>query len=394
MFRRRLIAPGPVETSLETQLAMAGPQIHHRTPEARAVVLKARDALKRVYGLPDEWEAPLILTSSGTGAFEAALLNLVPTGAEVVNVAAGKFGERWGEMARALGYIVHERRQEWGKAIPPGWASELLEANPNAKALLVTHSETSTGVLHDLEGLAREARRVNPDVILIVDAITSLGVSELRPAEWGLDAVISGSQKGVSGPPGLSFLALSPRATEIVSGLPSGTRPYYFDLRRELKAQPNGETAATPAINLIQALCASLEPMVQDIDAHGLESWWLEKKTMNDALLNAALALGCVSFAERVSPACVTLVPPAPVTGKALVRALLERGARAQGGQEAVKETICRISFMGHFDRYDGLAFAGLLEDALLDCGVRVTRGAGVAAAWQTLEALHGIAPK
>lgn len=389
MFRRRLIAPGPVEISLETQLAMAGPQIHHRTPEAREVVLKARGALKRVYGLPDDWEAPLILTSSGTGAFEAALLNLVLIGAEVVNISAGKFGERWGEMARALGYTVHERRQEWGKAIPTAWAAELLEANPNAKALLITHSETSTGVLHDLEGLAREARRVNPDVILIVDAITSLGVSELCPAQWELDAVISGSQKGVSGPPGLGFLALSPRAAGIVSGLPSGTRPYYFDLRRELKAQPNGETAATPAINLIQALCASIEPMMRDIDAHGLESWWLEKKTMNNALLNAALALGCSSFAERVSPACVTLVPPSPVTGKALVKALLERGARAQGGQDAIKETICRISFMGHFDRYDCLAFAGLLEDALLDCGMRVKHGAGVAAAWHTLEALQ-----
>jgi aspartate aminotransferase-like enzyme len=389
MFRRRLIAPGPVETSHEVGLAMAGAQIHHRSPEARAVVLKATAALKRVYGLPDAWESPLILTSSGTGAFEAALLNLVPSGAEVVNVSAGKFGERWGEMAKALGYTVHERRQTWGKAIPVSWAAELLEANPKAKALLITHSETSTGVLHDLERIVFEARAVRPDVLFIVDAITSLGVGELRPAEWGLDAIISGSQKAVAGPPGLGFLALSPRALEIVSSLKSDTRPYYFDLRRELKSQPNGETASTPAINLIQALNASLEPIVQDIDAHGLESWWTEKKTMNDALLNAALALGCSSYAERVSPACVTLVPPSGITGKDLVKALLARGARAQGGQDAIKDQICRISFMGHFDRYDALAFAGLLEDALLDCGARVSVGAGVAACWKTLESLN-----
>lgn len=389
MFRRRLIAPGPVETSVEVGLAMATPQIHHRSPEARAVVTKARSALKRVYGLPDAWEAPLILTSSGTGAFEAALLNLVPVGSEVVNVSAGKFGERWGEMANALGYIVHERRQAWGKTIPTSWAAELLEAYPNARAIMVTHSETSTGVLHDLEGIVREARAVRPDVILIVDAITSLGVSELRPAEWGLDAVISGSQKAVAGPPGLGFLALSPRALGLVGEGEHKVRPYYFDLRRELKSQPNGETASTPAINLIQALNASLEPIVTDIDAHGLESWWTEKKIMNDALLAAALALGCSSFAERVSPACVTIVPPSGISGKDLVKALLARGARAQGGQDAIKDAICRISFMGHFDRYDALALAGLLEDALLDCGAKGTRGAGVAAAWRTLEVLN-----
>jgi aspartate aminotransferase-like enzyme len=389
MFRRRLIAPGPVETSVDVGLAMAGAQIHHRSPEAREVVLRARAALKRVYGLPDAWEAPLILTSSGTGAFEAALMNLVPSGSEVVNVSAGKFGERWGEMAKALGYTVHERRQTWGKTIPTSWAAELLEANPNAKALMITHSETSTGVLHDLERIVHEARAVRPDVMLIVDAITSLGVSELRPNEWGLDAIISGSQKAVAGPPGLGFLALSPRALEIVSSLKSDTRPYYFDLRRELKSQPNGETASTPAINLIQALNASLEPIVQGIDAHGLESWWTEKKTMNEALLNAALALGCSSYAERVSPACVTLVPPSGIFGKDLVKALLARGARAQGGQDAIKDQICRISFMGHFDRYDALAFAGLLEDALQDCGARIARGSGVAVCWRTLEALN-----
>ncbi len=389
MFRRRLIAPGPVETSHEVGLAMAGAQIHHRSPEARAVVLKARAALKRVYGLPEAWEAPLILTSSGTGAFEAALMNLVPSGAEVVNVSAGKFGERWGEMAKALGYTVHERRQTWGQAIPTAWAAELLEANPNSRVLLITHSETSTGVLHDLERIVKEARAVRPDVLLIVDAITSLGMSELRPAEWGLDAIISGSQKAVAGPPGLGFLVLSPRALEIVSSLSSDTRPYYFDLRRELKSQPNGETASTPAINLIQALNASLEPIVQDIDARGLESWWIEKKTMNDALLNAARALGCSSYAQKVSPACVTLLPPSGISGKDLVKALLARGARAQGGQDAIKDQICRISFMGHFDRYDALAFAGLLEDALQDCGARIARGSGVAACWKTLETLN-----
>jgi aspartate aminotransferase-like enzyme len=388
MFRQRLIAPGPVEISPEVRLALAGPQIHHRTNEAREAVKKARAQLKLVFGLPESWEAPLILTSSGTGAFEAALLNLLAPGSEVVSLAAGKFGERWAEMARAFSYVVHEKRQTWGKAIPADLARELLLANPNAQALLVTHSETSTGVLHDLEAIARAAREVAPDCLIIADAITSLGMSEIRPGDWGLDAVISGSQKAVGAPPGLGFLALSPRAIEIVNTLESSTRPYYFDLRRELKAQPNGETAATPAINLIQGLVVALAPLELEIQSKGLEAVWHEKKTMNDALLAAAIACGCSSFAEVPSPACVTLVPPTPIKGKDLVKALLARGARAQGGQDVIKDDICRISFMGYFDRYDCLAFAGLLEDSLADLDVKFTRGSGVAAAWRVLESL------
>ena len=382
VFRQRLIAPGPVEISGDVQRALSCPQLHHRSPEAKAVLKRCLELLRVVAGLPESsgWQ-PLILTMSGTGAFEAVLSSLVPRGAKVSSLSAGKFGERWSEMAGVLGYAVTEERFAWGESIPSAAAARVA---PDTQALLITHSETSTGALHDLEQIARAARAANPEILMIVDAITSLGMAELRPVEWGLDAIISGSQKAVAGPPGLGLVFLSPRALAALGNVqPSG---YYLDLRRELKMQPQGETAFTPAINLITALNASLEPIVTEIEHIGLEHYWANKKALNDALLAAALALGCVSFAQSPSPACVTLIPPSPITGRMLWSALLKRNARAQTGQDAIKDVICRISFMGHFDRYDALSFAGLLEEALLDCGAGITRGAGVAAAWQALE--------
>jgi aspartate aminotransferase-like enzyme len=382
VFRRRLIAPGPVETPLEVQRALMQSQLHHRSPEAKAVVKRSRELLRVVSGLPENtgWE-PLIVTASGTGAFEAILTSLVPAGSRVASLSAGKFGERWGDMARALGFDVTDERFAWSESIQSEAAARVAA---DAKALLVTHSETSTGALHDLEGIARAARKANPDILILVDAITSLAIAELRPHEWGLDAVISGSQKAVAGPPGLGLVFLSPRALEVMKSFQSPA--YYFDLRRELKPQPSGETAFTPAINLVVGLNASLELIAAEIENVGLEAYWAQKKALNDALLEAAKALGCSSFAANPSPACVTLVPPAPITGRELWQALLKRGARAQTGQDAIKDTICRISFMGHFDRYDALGFAGLLEEALEDCGAKITRGAGVAALWKALE--------
>ena len=382
VFRQRLIAPGPVEISGDVQRALSLPQLHHRSPEAKAILKRALELLRVVAGLPvsSGWQ-PLILTMSGTGAFEAVLSSLVPHGARVSSISAGKFGERWSEMAKGLGYAVAEQRFGWGESIPPSAAVMIA---PDVRALLVTHSETSTGALHDLERIARAARAANPEILIIVDAITSLGMAELRPLEWELDAIISGSQKAVAGPPGLGLVFLSPRALEALTGAPPNG--YYLDLRRELKMQPQGETAFTPAINLIAALNASLEPMTAEIEQIGLEAYWAGKKVLNDALLAAALALGCASFAQVPSPACVTLIPPAPITGRMLWSALLKRGARAQTGQDAIKDLICRISLMGYFDRYDALSFAGLLEEALVDCGAPVTRGAGVAALWRALE--------
>lgn len=371
--RPRLLAPGPVETDPRTMLALAAPQIHHRTPEARAVVQEARARLLRLLGAPS-WEV-LITTSSGTGAFEAALTSLVPEGAGVVAASAGKFGERWGDMAQTLGYKVLRVTKAWGDTLDP---HEVAFACVNQRALLVTHSETSTGALHDLGAIARAAKAANPGLLIVVDAVTSYAVAELRPEAWGLDVVVSGSQKGVAGPPGLGFVFLSPRAVELLA---PGRRAYSFDLCKELSAQRKGESAQTPAINLIASLNASTERLLKV----PLETLWAEKARVNAALLAAGLALGCQPFAARPSPAVAALVPPEGVNGKQVANALSSLGARAAAGQAPMADDIFRVSLMGYFDRYDALAAAGLLEDALSGLGVNVTRGAAVNTAWRVL---------
>lgn len=354
-------------------LSLAQPQIHHRTPEARAIVQEARDRLRRLLGAPS-WEV-LIMTSSGTGAFETALLGLVPEGAPVLVASAGKFGERWGEMARAFGYVVSSVKKPWGESLDP---QEVAAACGGMRALLITHSETSTGALHDLGAIARAAKQVNPELLIIVDAVTSYGVAELRPEEWDLDTVISGSQKAVAGPPGLGFVFLSPRA---VSRLGGHTHRYYFDARKELASQQKGETAQTPAINLIASLSSSTERLL----SVPLDVLWAEKARLNAALLAAGEALGCRPFASRPSPAVAALVPPEGISGKQVAGALASLGARAAAGQAPHQDDLFRISMMGYFDRYDALGAAGLLEDALVSLGAAVTRGAAVSRAWSVL---------
>ena len=372
--RPRLLAPGPVETDPRTALLLAQPQIHHRTLEARAIVLDARAKLQMLLGCP--WEV-LITTSSGTGAFEAALVSLVPQGARVLCAQAGKFGERWGRMAQTLGYTVDEVKDDWGRSLEPQKVAAGIM--PDTRALLITHSETATGALHDLEAISKAARAVNPEILILVDAVTSFAVAELRPEKWDLDAIISGSQKGVAAPPGLGFVALSPRA---ITQLGANPQRYYFDLKKELGSQVKGETAYTPAINLIQSLTHSIERLV----SLPLEQLWLEKKRMNTALLEAGKALGCVQFADFPSPACAALVPPAGISGKGVADKLKEMGARAAAGQDPFKDAMFRISMMGYFDRYDALAVAGILEDAFESLGVRFERGVAVSAAWKALE--------
>jgi len=373
LTRPRLLAPGPVETDPRTMLSLARPQIHHRTPEARQIVQEARERLKRLLGEAD-WEA-LITTTSGTGAFEAALVSLVPDGARVLCASAGKFGERWGDMAEVLGYAVTRLARPWGDVLD---AQEVADAARGHAALLITHSETSTGALHDLEAIARTVKNTSPDCLILVDAVTSYAVAELRPGAWGVDAVISGSQKAVAGPPGLGFVFLSPPGVERLGANP---RRYYLDLKKELKSQRAGETAQTPAINLIAALNESTERLL----SVPLETLWAEKKRLNDALVAAGRALGCHPFAARVSPAVAALVPPRGTTGKHVASALTALGARAAAGQAPHQDALFRVSLMGYFDRYDALAAAGLLEDALRNLGVPFERGAAVQAAWTAL---------
>lgn len=371
--RPRLIAPGPVEVSPATLLALSQPQMHHRSPEARAKFLETREKLTQLLG--DPFEA-VIVTGSGTAAFEGALVSSVPAGAKVVNASAGKFSERWGEMAGRLGYDVTKVEKPWGELLDAG---EVAGACRGAYALTITHSETSTGALHDLAAIAAAAKALNPELLIIVDAVTSYGVAELRAAAWNVDIVVSGSQKATATPPGLGFVLFSPQAeARLIKNTPKG---FYLDLERELRGQKQANTPQTPAINLVYALDASLNRLL----SVPLEVLWAEKKRQNDALIAAGEALGCRSWSSRPSPAVAVLVPPEGLGGKRVAAQLASMGQRALPGQAPHEDTVFRISTLGYADRYDALSVAGILEDAFTALGVKFERGAAVAAAWRVI---------
>lgn len=371
--RSRLIAPGPVEVEPRVLLELAQPQIHHRTPQGIERLMEARAKLTRLLG--DPYDA-VITTSSGTGAFEGALISLTPEGGRVVNAQAGKFSERWGDMSERLGYETVRVARPWGDLLDP---QEVADAARNAHTLLITHSETSTGALHDLEAIAQAAKAQNPDLVIIADCITSYGVAELRPAAWGVDVIVSGSQKGAATPPGLGFVLFSPEVQERMIAAPQ--RGFYLDLTRELKGQKAGNTPQTPAINLISALSLALDRLL----AVPLEVLWAEKRRQADALIAAGEALGAPAWAARTSPAVAVLKPPAPLTGRQVAARLAAMGQRALPGQAPYEDTVFRVSTLGYADRYDALGIAGMLEDAFASLGVSFERGAAVQAAWRVL---------
>lgn len=372
--RPRLIAPGPVEVDPRVLLELARPQMHHRGRDAVDRLLEAREKLSRLLG--DPYDA-VITTSSGTGAFEGALVSTTPAGARVVNAQAGKFSERWGDMARRFGHDVQIVARPWGELLD---ADEVAGASRDAHTLLITHSETSTGALHDLEAIARAARAQNPDLIIIADCVTSYGVAELRPAAWGVDVIVSGSQKGAATPPGLGFVLFSP---EVQARMIHNTgHGYYLDLTRELRGQKAGNTPQTPATNLIYALSAALDRPL----SVPLEVLWAEQRRKADALIAAGTALGCPPWTSRNSPAVAVLRAPEGLTGRQIAAALTGLGQRALAGQAPHEDAVFRVSTMGYADRYDALGVAGMLEDALAGLGHGFERGAAVAAAWAALK--------
>ena len=378
MNRQRLFAPGPVEVPPEVLEAISRPVVHHRTAGFRGLFKGVQAKLGRLARVPDD--DVLVLAGSGTAAFEAGLLACVPAGGKVLSVGGGKFGERWAAMARRFGCDVVDVPVAWGHAVDPAQVEAALAEHADAAAVTITHSETSTGVLHDVEAVAHVVRRTAPEALILVDTVTSMGVAPVEPVAWGLDGVFFGSQKGLLLPPGLAFAWLSERAwsrdRELV---PS----FYLDLRKERAKQAGGDTAYTPAVNLIFGLEVALDLLLDE----GLERVWARRELLNRAVLAAGEAVGMTRFAERVSPAVAALRSPDGVAAPDLVAAAAASGARIAGGHDDAKPYLLRPSVLGWFDGYDALALAAILEDASRACGVEVPVGAGVTAAQRIISA-------
>jgi aspartate aminotransferase-like enzyme len=371
-----LMIPGPTPVPERALLALAKHPIGHRSGEFSKIMAEVTENLKWLHQTQND---VLILTASGTGAMEAGIINFLSPGDRVLVASNGKFGERWAEVCLAYGLNVEEVKSDWGKALDPEQIGEKLQADKEKqiKAVIVTHSETSTGVINDLEAINRHVKE-HGEALIMVDTVTSLGAVSVPVDEWGLDVVASGSQKGYMVPPGLGFVAVSPKAWEAykTAKLPR----YYLDLGKYRKDAAKNTTPFTPPVNMFFALQATLGMMQKE----GLENIFGRHRRLMLATRAAVKALGLPLFApdEAASPA-ITAVAPAQVDAEKVRSVLKKRFDIAlAGGQDHLKGKIFRIGHLGFVSDRDILAAISALEVALRELGCDgFTPGAGVAAA-------------
>lgn len=357
-------------------LRMAEPIIHHRHPEFTTLFTRVHENLRYVFQAAGD---VVTLTSSGTGAMEAAVANLHSPGDAAIFVNGGKFGERWGEILGVYGVQGIEVAVPWGESVSPEDIERALRKHGNVKAVYLTHSETSTGAATDVQQIAKIVRNF-PGVLTVVDGITAVGAMELRTDDWGLDCVVTGSQKGLMIPPGLAFLTLSQKAWSAVEK--SGSPRFYFDLRAARKALQSHDTPWTPAISLITGLDVALE-MIRN---EGIENVWKRHARLAGALRSAASALGLQVLARNPSHALTALRIPDQIDSGKFSKALKNTyGITAAGGQGQLKGRIVRISHLGYYDDLDMIAVISALEMALADCGYSFEAGAGIREAQATL---------
>jgi len=372
MKKYQLMAPGPTPVPSQVLLAMAQPMIHHRTPQYEAVFVEVRAGLKRLFQTSAE---VVPLACSGTGAMEAAVVNTLSAGDRVVVVRAGKFGDRWLEIARAYGLDVIDLTAPFGDSVAAERIAEALKQHPNVKAVLTQHSESSTGVLHDVRAYAAVVR--TSDAILIVDAVSSLGIADLPMDIWNVDLVVSGSQKGLMLPPGVGFCALNEKAWKKAK---TSTLPkYYFNLTEELKSVVKNEAHFTPAVSIVVGLREALRLL----EAEGLANVFKRHDRLARATRAGAEALGLELFAKATpSPALTAIMAPKGVDSEKIVAAYSQsHNITIAGGQGEMKGTLFRLGHMGYAAEFDVIVALSALEQVLADLGQPVDFGSSVRAA-------------
>jgi len=367
-----LLTPGPTPLPPKVSEAMARPIFHHRTPQFQAILKEATEGLKYVFQTKND---VFTLASSGTGAMEATVINLLSPGDTALTVQGGKFGERWAEICKAYNINAEIIDVEWGKAVDPQEIQKKLKANPKIKAVFTTLCETSTGVVNDIAAIGKVVK--DTPAVLVVDAISGLGAIDLKTDDWGCDMVVSGSQKGLMLPPGLGFISVSPKAMKLVEV--SKSPSYYFDLKKAKKAFDKNDTPFTPAITLIIALCEALKMIKED----GLENVFLRHRKMADATRAAMKALGMELFAPTASSDVVTAVKvPQGIDGEKLVKTMRDTyNITMAGGQDALKGKVFRMAHMGYIEEFDIIAGISCIEKVLVQMGYKFNLGSGVKAA-------------
>jgi aspartate aminotransferase-like enzyme len=381
MIRKtRLYTPGPTPLLPAAQFAMAAADIHHRTPEFRALFQKVLAQLKVFVGTKND---VLLLSSSGTGAMEASVSNLTSPGDRVLVLTAGKFGERWIDLTKAFGCEVDVLKAPYGQTFDLAEVRKALK--PEHRAVYLQATETSTAAEHDVQAIAKLLKEAAPEALLVVDGITGLGTTHFDVDGWGIDVLIGGSQKAVMIPPGLAYLSVSEKAWAAMEKAKSPR--YYFDLRKERKNAVKGESAYTPAVALIAGLGAALDYIA------GQAGGDLEKgriALVNNARVNAAatraglVALGFTLFAPAAPAAAATAVAVSEgMNSGDVVKALKARFALVTAnGQGEMQGKIFRVAHLGFFDYLDTIALLGAMEHIAKDTlKLPVTYGQAVAAA-------------
>ncbi|MBZ5699689.1 MAG: alanine--glyoxylate aminotransferase family protein [Acidobacteriia bacterium] len=373
IIKERLFTPGPTPLLMEAQLRALTMTLHHRTDAFRTLMRETLDHLRYYFNTRND---VIVFASSGTGAMEGAVSNLLSPGDRVLIGTAGKFGERWVQLAKAYGIESVVVEAPYGHTVPISEMKKHLDASGPFRAVFIQATESSTGVRHDVKALGEMVKAL-PECCLVVDAITGLGTTDLHPDEWGIDILIGGSQKATMIPPGLAFASVSEKAWKTIGN--SKLPRYYFDYAKERKNLAKGESSYTPATSLVVSLHAALSYIKQ----LGRENLVANAALLAEATREAASALGLTQFAVSSPANAVTAInaPPGIESTKVVKEMRVRFGAILTDGQGSMKGQIFRLAHLGYYDFLDLLAVLGGLEIALLKVGHKVELGSGVRAA-------------
>jgi len=377
MLKRYLLAPGPTPVPPEALLAMAMPLIHHRSPDFLPVLDSAKKGLQWLCQTKND---VLILCSTGTGGMVGAVNNFFSPGDKALVINAGNFGERWTKICKAYNLSTEEIKIEWGYSVKLEEVEKALKKDPSIKGVFVQASETSTGVYHDIKGLASIVRKYE-NTIFVVDAISALVAHDLKMDEWGIDVLIGGSQKGLMLPPGLAFVGVSEKAWRFAD---KSTSPkFYFNFRKERESLAKNQTNFTSPVTLIIGLNESLKML----RAEGLENAFRRHERLSLATREALKALGLDMFTKESPSYAVTAVnAPSGMDGQEIYKNLrVKYGITAAGGQGHVKGKIFRIAHLGYAGTFDVITAIAGVEMVLKGMGHPLKLGTGVAVAQELL---------
>ena len=377
MIKQRLFTPGPTDVPPEVLVEMAKPIFHHRTTRFKEMFKQVNDGLKKILFTSSD---VLTIAGSGTAGMEAAISCACPRDKKVLVANNGKFAERWVKVAKNYGLNVDEVKSPWGTAISPATVREKL-ATGEFGAVIVVHSETSTATACDLQGIAAEVKKT--DAILIADCITAAGTIPLKMDEWGVDIVVSGSQKAFMLPPGLATVAVSAKAWGVIEKIKSPT--LYLNLAAYRKSLAADDVPYTPAITLIRGMKVAVDM----INAVGIETIWSRTALLAKATREAMQAMGLKVYSQQPSDSVTGIMYPEGIEDKKFRNKVLRDkwGASVAGGQDTLEGKMFRVSHMGYVDPLDTIGLVAAIGYGLTDSGVKVDIGAGVAKAAEVIKA-------